>query len=105
MSERGSFVTEFIYCPKCLDACRKLFYHDKSNVYSAPILLTNDSGAIKDLPIVAGLIKSSFPTGELIIMEFDLIPLLETEICHSVRICVLAEQGEQIFTAKPKDKS
>lgn len=47
MSERGSFITEYIYCDKCFEACKQ-------------ILLGNtkwlNSLQIHELPIIAGKI-------------------------------------------------
>lgn len=43
MSERGSFVTEFIYCEKCLTALKKIFFKDKYlnqlSIFGKPLFL------------------------------------------------------------------
>lgn len=45
MSERGSFCTEYVYCHKCFDACRKVLLGDVKYL---------NSQEIKELPIIAG---------------------------------------------------
>lgn len=92
MSYRGSFVTEYIYCKKCLAAAKKeLLFSDECMV------LSNKFGT---LPIIAGLVKETFVGGELQIFE-NIVQDLQANICHPMRIVVLAEVGEEIFTISP----
>jgi len=102
MSERGSFVTEYIYCHRCLDVARDVLRGDTKyhNAIAVPSAL--DSGV--DMPIIAGRIGHTAPGGELITMEFDLGPQLEARLCHPLRVAVLAENGEgRIFTFDPEE--
>jgi len=94
MSERGSFVTEYM-CGKCFDAARNLFFGDP--VDSGSLLPVEICGSI-----IAGKIKSSWEGGEIFIME-ELLKKLSPLLCHEVRVAVLAEDGEKIITAKPFD--
>lgn len=97
MSERGSFVTDFIYCEKCLDALKKIFFEEKYlNRYISPNLINNR--------IIAGKIKGSYPKNELNLTENTLIPYLEEFICCKLRIAVLADTGQRIFYLKPRNK-
>ena len=94
MSERGSFITEFIYCDSCLETCRDVLCHKNKHLYGVEI-----QGAFSGKRIIAGRIGELYPGGELVRMEFELISLLESRLCHSVRIAVLADNGEsRVFT-------
>lgn len=107
MSERGSFVTEYIHCKACLKAVRDVLvdvgrdkflcsqqiisWCPKESPYHAELL-----------PIVAGKVGSTFAGGEVMVFEDDYIPQLEKRICHPVRIAVLGEQGQRIFYVEPE---
>jgi len=94
MSERGSFVTEYIYCDKCLEAAKSVLLGRQSGLCSSVIPSRVEGEA---LPIIAGKLGGSYQGEELHIME-QLIEDLQSMLCHDMRICVLAENGEQIFT-------
>lgn len=99
MSERGSFVTEFIYCQECLKAAMSvLLSKDK---YLMATLIPHWNGGEVPLPVIAGKVGGLSPGEELITFEHDLIPKLERSICHKMRIAVLAESGEKIFNISP----
>ena len=95
MSERGSFVTEFIYCKRCFEACKDVLCKKEKHLWAMPLI-----GAFSEQPMISGRIGDTYPGGELVRMEFELIPLLESRLCHQVRIAVLADNGEsRVFTA------
>lgn len=100
MSERGSFVTEYIYCPKCFNAVREILLGNKK--YLQSIEIPHWDGDKEPLPIIAGKIGGLSEGEELATFEFGLIPKIENVICHKMRIAVLADHGERIFTAKPR---
>jgi len=94
MSERGSFVTEFIYCPNCFEAIKPILIDDNKYL---------DSTTIKTRPIIAGKIGGLYAGEELHTFEFDLIPQLEKVICHKIRIAVLSDTGgNKIFIVRPQ---
>lgn len=99
MSERGTFITEFVYCKKCLDGIRKILIGDGKYLKSVEIPHWNDSN--KPLPIIAGKIGGLYPGEELHTFEIEFIPQIKSLICHDIRIAVLAEQGERIFKITP----
>lgn len=99
MSERGSFCTEYIYCEKCLDAAKRVLLRKEKHLCSTAIHDWNGDG---ELPIIAGKIGGMHSGEELLKFELDLVPELEELICHELRIAVLADVGQNIFTAKPK---
>ena len=104
MSERGSFITDFIYCEKCFEAIRKILLANGKFLQSVEIPhWNNKKGAT--LPIIAGKIGGSYPGDEIDTFACDFIPKIDKVICHDVRIAVLGESGEQIFRITPKPRS
>ena len=99
MSERGSFVTEYIYCEGCLDVVKDILIDDCK--YLKGIQIPGWAGLIHDLPIIAGKIGGSYQGEELIHFEYELIPEIKKRICHKMRIAVLADDGERIFYIEP----
>jgi len=98
MSERGSFVTEYIYCEDCRVAAQSVLLGQTKYLCSAFVhSWEGDEG--KTLPIIAGKIGGLYPGEELHDMV-GYIEELQPELCHDLRICVLAETGQEIFTAK-----
>jgi len=98
MSERGSFITEYMYCEKCFNAVKEILLSTGYNIH--PIVIPWSSS--EHLPIIAGKIGGLYSGEELVHMEYDIVPKIEKKICHNVRIAVLAECGEKIFTAHPE---
>ncbi|KKK78965.1 hypothetical protein LCGC14_2838260 [marine sediment metagenome] len=103
MSERGSFITEYIYCLKCFEVAKKILIDQDKYLASICIPSWNqeDRRKEKTLPIIAGKIGGGGGGDELILMEHELIPKLEDVICCKMRIAVLAECGERIYTVIP----
>lgn len=100
MSERGSFVTEYIGCPACLAAVRQLLLvdHEHNKFFRA-----FESGPVdgKPLPIIAGKIGGLYFGEELVEFESYWAPELAKVICHPLRVAVLADHGESIFNVAP----
>lgn len=99
MSERGSFVTEYIYCEKCFQAAKSVLLDREKYLCSTVIPQWDNSGT--EIPVIAGKTGGSYSGHELHIFEQDLGPQLEVLICHPLRVAVLAESGEAIFTFQP----
>jgi hypothetical protein len=105
MSERGSFVTEYINCDKCLAVMKDVLLTHKDtffcgSLFSAALL----PGVDGDLPIIGGKV-GGLSENE----EFEDFRALQQSIggllCrgHSVRIAVLADSGaSQIVTIAHK---
>lgn len=102
MSERGSFVTEYIFCPKCLKAVKEILLC-KSKWLCSQQIDTWDS-IRNPIPIVAGKVGGLYSNEELIDFSEIYIPALSKLICHPLRIAVLAENGERIFRIEPVTK-
>lgn len=99
MSERGSFVTEYIYCEKCFEAIKQILLEKEKFLCSVTIPTWEEDGG--ELPIIAGKIGGLYGSEELHTFDFELNGQISKVICHPVRIAVLAEQGEQIFFINP----
>lgn len=93
MSERGSCVTECIYCNKCFEAVQKAFVHYFGEEYIVQVDST---------PIVAAFVQGLYNGEELYIVQ-DLAENLAPELCCIVRIAVLPDGGGgEVVTAYPK---
>lgn len=105
MSERGSFVTEYIYCDKCVAALKPLLCTDDK--FLRGIQIPSWTGQSEDtLPILAGKVGGLHSGGELEVFDYELRDEIEAAICHAVRIAVLADSGaSEVFTYEPTTKN
>jgi len=96
MSERGSFVTEYIYCPVCFKWARKVLC--ENHKYLKGVVIPSwDNGVFEELPIIAGKVGGLYESEEIVTFEIDIIPELKKGLCHPMRIAVIAETGQRIF--------
>lgn len=93
MSERGSFVTGYIYCERCLEAAKGVLLGRDKYLCSVQIPSWVEG---KLLPIIAGKIGSSYIGGDLDAMEL-MVEQLEQVICHDITISVLGESRDELF--------
>ena len=87
MSERSSFVTEYIYCAGCLEKLKAALLRQEK--FLTAIQIPAGDGF---LPIIAGKIGSWGP-----MMEFETLMdsfNKENAPCHHVRICILHDDGD-----------
>lgn len=94
MSERGSFVTEYINCEKCFSIVREVLVRDEKFLKGVVIPSWQEG---QYLPIIAGKIGGLGCNDEFVVMEFELAPKFEDCLCHPVRIAVLADSGDGRF--------
>lgn len=100
MSERGSFVTEYIYCNACFEAAKNILKCDSK--FLRGVVIPGWSGMSRpDLPIIAGKIGGAYPGEELHEFEHVYQRLLSEVVCHPMRVAVLADSGERIFVVQP----
>lgn len=102
MSERGSFTTEYIYCDKCLEAVKSVLISDEK--YLKGIQIPMWGGGDGSLPIIAGKIGGMSSGEEIWSFKYEEQPEIEKNICHPVRIAILAENGEEIIYLTPSLK-
>lgn len=94
MSDRSSFITEFIHCDRCLEAAKRVLMAPNEVLRCAQQLMDVERGTL--LPVIVGMTKTTLRGGALIEMDrltLELHPLL----CHPLRIAVLDEWGQQIL--------
>lgn len=91
MSERGSFVTQYIYCNGCLAAAKSVLLARDKYLCSAAIPSWQEG---RELPIIAGKIGGIGPGDEMQDFELNTLPTLSERLCHPLRIAVLADREE-----------
>lgn len=102
MSERGSFVTEYIYCDKCFESLKKVLLARSKFLCSTTIPSWIDGE--EELNIIAGKIGETYTGGELIYFSTEIIPEISKIICHPIRIAILPDNGEdRVFWILPND--
>jgi hypothetical protein len=89
MSERGSFVTEYIYCEKCFKNAKKVLLSKEK--YLCSVAIPSWQGRRKHLPIIAGKVGGLYENEEVHTFLGDLIPRLEVVLCHNLRIVVIPD--------------
>lgn len=88
MSERSSFITEYVYCRKCFAALKEILLVEDSKHLVAR--------AIGDLPIIAGKLGDSAPHLEwrALLEAFSLAQSQGKQLlCHKLRIAVVEDSG------------
>lgn len=93
MSERGSFVTQYIYCADCLAVASRALGVGSSDKFLTATLIPSWEGPGMTLPIVAGKIGATSNGGEIDYME-EIIDDMEPFLCHPVHIAVIPDHGE-----------
>lgn len=93
MSDRGSFVSEYVYCDKCFKSICDYF----NNEYSEPII------TVPGRNIIAGGLRDLGGNWAAIEFEHQIIEELSKIVCHSVKFALLPEDREVLtLTAIPK---
>jgi hypothetical protein len=101
MSERGSFVTEYVYCGKCFEAVKKVLLLREKHLCSVVVPHWNAEREGPEMPIIAGKVGGFGAGDELLTFELGFNEELAKVLCHPMRIAVLAESGERVFTVTP----
>jgi hypothetical protein len=89
MSQRGSFVTEYIYCDRCFQAAKGVLLARDKGLCSVVVPHWNPDAEGPEMPIIAG--KLGHTWSEAYAVEHEIGPELAKVICHPVRIAVLEE--------------
>jgi hypothetical protein len=108
MSERGTWLTEFIYCDRCTEAFFRFLEETGCMPMNASGTYPSESKYWSYVRLgdhaFAGRISGLHAGEELQLWEYDLLPKLEERLCHPLRIAVLADSGDQIFCVIPPPK-
>ena len=108
MSQRGSFVTEYIYCRECFKAIKPILLQNEKH-FIGNIITGIERGLFFfkrhiEQPIIAGRLGSSYFGGEVIALDTDIAPRLAEVICHPIRIVVIGEDCEpETFLIEPSE--
>lgn len=94
MSQRGSFVTEYIHCEECFNAAKLVLLKREKHLCSTTIPTWDHSGG--ELRIIAG--KLGHEWSEKFALEHEIAPELEHLLCHPLRVAVLEEGAEEAKT-------
>jgi len=98
VSERGSWVTQYIYCPECVCAVRDAIAAADADSGYAIETISAPQG-----PIFGGFISGPGLNGEHITFEVDMREEIESRICHPLSVAVLSDGGANLFyTLKPE---
>lgn len=98
MSERGSFVTEYIYCDHCFEAAKAALL--QSNNELCATVVPSWEGEGQTLPIIAGKVGASYAHGEP-----NVIANLKMQLCHPLRIAIIPEAGPPVMILKLPDQT
>ena len=104
MSDRGSFVTEYIYCSDCLAVALEVLCRGEKYWDGGPVECTTGMNGEKPYPIVAGKVGCGGGWAEEVyVLEDELMPEMAKRICHSIRIAIIPETegAEKIVTVYP----
>lgn len=99
MSERGSFVTEYIYCKQCFEAAQQVLLGKEKYLHSC-VIPAGDGF----MPIIAGKIGGLGPGDEFINFDRYLLSPLSESICHKMRVTILADSGQATLLILPGEE-
>ena len=92
MSERGSFCTEYMYCPECRKKMEKVLCTGKRYLHGY---------AIADGTIIAGYLGSCGPGGDVAMIKYQTFNK-ENAPCHEIKVAIIPEgMPAEIFIVKP----
>lgn len=97
MSQRSSFVTEYVYCDKCFAALKEVLLDNQK--YLTSLAVPSWEGEGKELPIIAGKVGGLGRGDEYLLIK----QLLEdADVCHEVLVALLLEtEGTILLSRKP----
>ena len=95
MSERGSIMSEYIYCPTCAAALASYFAeaHSHHKHFCIQQIKGWDGNNFK-LPIFAGKIGGGYSGCQPVDFETERIEEIGAIICHPVRFCILEDSPD-----------
>lgn len=100
MSERGSFVVQYLYCKKCADVVQEVLLKkaEEQGKYLVPFTSQQYQNRV-----LAGKVGGVYAGQELELFD-EMRDEIEAAICHPVRIAVLPEwkQGDAILAFNPR---
>lgn len=94
MSERGSFVTEYIYCKECFSRLKEVLLSKDKYLCSTTIPTWEENGG--ELPIIAGKVGGLYAGEEAHTFEFQLADAIESALCEgcTLTVAVIPEESQ-----------
>lgn len=93
MSQRGAFVTEYVYCAACETVLSDVLLRERTKSLCCTQVPSWEDGGGKTMPIFAGKLGST--ADEVVDFEFsDEMAELEKRLCHTVMFACLGESQE-----------
>lgn len=89
MSDRGSFVTEYLYCEKCLLIAKEHLIKNEKHLKGIQIPSWKEN---EYLPIIAGKI-GGVGSADIYDTIFKKSEEIASKVCHSMRISLISEEG------------
>ena len=101
MSERGSFVTEFIYCWECFGKMQDILCVKEESKFLCGHVLT-----VNNIPthVIAGRIGGLYIGEEIDVFRYRIFTS-ENSPCHIVRIAIISDNGGVAFIQVNPDGS
>lgn len=93
MSQRGSFVTEYVYCSECFEKLKKVLLDNEK--YCTSIVIPSCFPNDDDLNIIAGKVGSTWSGGEVVEIEQRLADI-EPGLCHAMTVVVIPESEQPV---------
>ena len=92
MSERGSFVTQYMYCDKCWGRLEKVLCTGHKYL---------DGKSINDNTIIAGRLGSCGPGSDIVMFKYELFNK-ENAPCHPIKVALIPDSmNAEIVVVKP----
>ena len=101
MSNRGSFVTEYVYCSECFEKLKKVLL-DKEK-YCSSIVLPSSFPNDDDLNIIAGKVGSTWPRGGEVFEIEQRLANIEPNRCCAMTVVVIPENEPPVSIVIGKD--
>lgn len=89
MSSRGSFITEYVYCKACFEKLKKVLL-DKEK-YCTSLVIPSSFPNDEDLPIIAGKVGSTWPSGGEVYEIEQRLADIEPNRCCAMTVVVIPE--------------
>lgn len=93
MSQRGSFISEYVYCSKCFEKLKKVLLDNEK--YCTSLVIPSSFPNDEDLNIIAGKVGSTWSGGEVFEIE-ERLAAIEPGLCHAMTIVVIPEDESPV---------
>lgn len=100
MSQRGSFVSEYVYCRECFNKLKEvLLDNDK---YCTSLVIPSSFPDDDELTIIAGKVGSTWDGGEVVEIK-ERLANIAPDRCHAMTVVVLPEGNPPVIIVVDTD--